>query len=275
MVAEQTKCYDRGSIGKHSSGNYLNNQCLPTGLGGYCGQEAAQGNMIPGTGTKLPYQCSKDVSSEGDDETLPYSDSGEACPDQVRQQNGSQLSQQARRYKISHSLRSNMAPFKVGQEATMHDHCYTSHRSNESEGRFLVKTQDLAHRVDAPSKAGAGDFQDLGETADRPVCSQNHHLPTFCAWHPSKEAYVHDAFSLSWVNLNAYAYPPICLIPRVLKQMECHQCQVILIAPLWPRRAWFMRLLDLLVDIPIILPTVDNLLQQGRGHCSRHKPMLR
>ena len=43
MVAEQTKCYDRGSIGKHSSGNNLNNRCLPTGLGGYCGQEAAQG----------------------------------------------------------------------------------------------------------------------------------------------------------------------------------------------------------------------------------------
>ena len=128
--------------------------------------------MVPGTGTKLPYQCSRDVSSDGDDETLPYSDSGEACPDQVRQHDSCQLFQQARRYKISQSLRSNMAPFKVGQEATMHDHCYTSRRSNESEGRFLVKIQDLAHRVDAPSKAGAGDFQDLGETVDRPVCSR-------------------------------------------------------------------------------------------------------
>ena len=113
--------------------------------------------------------------------------------------------------------------------------------------------------------------QEIFRIWERPLidlfaADQNHHLPTFCAWHLSKEAYVHDAFSLSWVNLNAYAYPPICLIPQVLKQMECHQCQVILIAPLWPRQAWFMRLLDLLVDIPMILSTVDNLLQQGRGH---------
>ena len=45
-------------------------------------------------------------------------------------------------------------------------------RNNNSKGRFLVETQDLAHGVDAPSKTGAGDFQDLGESIDWPVCSR-------------------------------------------------------------------------------------------------------
>ena len=112
MVAEQTKCYDRGSIGKHCSGNNLNNRRLPAGLGGLLRTGSSSGHMVPATGTKLPYQCSRDVSSDGDDETPPYSDSGEACPDQVRQHDSSQLSQQARRYKISQSLPSNMAPLK-------------------------------------------------------------------------------------------------------------------------------------------------------------------
>ena len=33
MVAEQTKCYDRGFIGEHCSGNNLNNRRLPIGVG--------------------------------------------------------------------------------------------------------------------------------------------------------------------------------------------------------------------------------------------------
>ena len=33
-----------------------------------------------------------------------------------------------------------------------------------------------------------------------------------------------------------YAYPPICLIPKVLQHITQFQCQIILIAPRWPRR---------------------------------------
>ena len=146
---------------------------LQGGGGGYCGQEVAQGTWSQVQAKKISHINALEMSPWM--ETMKHfliPITKEACPDQVRQHDSSQSSKQARRYKISQSLYSDMAPFKVGQEATMHDRCYTSSRSNESEGRFLVKTQDLAHRVDAPSKAVAGDFQDLGETVDRPVCSR-------------------------------------------------------------------------------------------------------
>ena len=105
-------------------------------------------------------------------------------------------------------------------------------RSNNSKGRFLIKTQDLAHGVDAPSKTGAGDFQDFGESIDWSVCSRPKSPSASVLCLASEQgAYVHNAFSLIWVNINTYEYSPICLIPQVLKQMDCHQCQVILIAP--------------------------------------------
>ena len=56
-------------------------------------------------------------------------------------------------------------------------------------------------------------------------------------------------------HLQAYAFPPIAIITRVLLKLRVfHNCDLTLIAPFWPQREWFPALLDLLSDIPIELP---------------------
>ena len=79
-------------------------------------------------------------------------------------------------------------------------------------------------------------------------------LPVFFApsWEP-KTAGV-DAFLQPWDKIQAYAFPPIAFITRVLKLRASHFCDLTLIAPFWPQREWFPALLDLLSDIPIELP---------------------
>ena len=80
-------------------------------------------------------------------------------------------------------------------------------------------------------------------------------LPVFFApaWEP-KAAGV-DAFLHPGDNLQAYAFPPIAIIARVLLKLSAsHICDLTLIAPFWPQREWFPALLDLLSDIPIELP---------------------
>ena len=59
-----------------------------------------------------------------------------------------------------------------------------------------------------------------------------------------------------------YAFPPICMIPKVLEQMKQGQCQAILIAPHWPRRHWYLDLLQLCIAKPIKLPLTHNRLSQ-------------
>ena len=49
----------------------------------------------------------------------------------------------------------------------------------------------------------------------------------------------------------AYAYPPICLIPKILQYMRQFHCQIILIAPQWPMRHWYADLLQFLIAYPI------------------------
>ena len=86
-------------------------------------------------------------------------------------------------------------------------------------------------------------------------------LPVFFApaWEP-KAAGV-DAF------LQAYAFPPIAIIRRVLLKLRAsHNCDLTVIAPFWPQREWFPDLLELLSDIPIELPKRRDLLRQPHFH---------
>ena len=102
-------------------------------------------------------------------------------------------------------------------------------------------------------------------------------LPVFFApaWEP-KAAGV-DAFLQPWDNLQAYAFPPIAIIRRVLLKLRAsHHCDLTLIAPFWPQREWFPDLLELLSDIPIELPKRRDLLRQLHFHrFHENLPMLR
>ena len=102
-------------------------------------------------------------------------------------------------------------------------------------------------------------------------------LPVFFApaWEP-KAAGV-DAFLQPWDNLQAYAFPPIAIIRRVLLKLRASRhCDLTLIAPFWPQREWFPDLLELLSDIPIELPKRRDLLRQPHFHrFHENLPMLR
>ena len=101
-------------------------------------------------------------------------------------------------------------------------------------------------------------------------------LPVFFApaWEP-KAAGV-DAFLQPWDNLQAYAFPPIAIVKRVLYKLRAsHDCDLTLIAPFWPQREWFPDLLELLSDIPIELPKRLDLLRQPHFHrFHENLPML-
>ena len=81
----------------------------------------------------------------------------------------------------------------------------------------------------------------------------------FVSWHPQSGAVAIDAFSLSWANMNCYAFPPFSLLPRVLAKIRHDKAVVLLIAPVWPTQSWYPLLLQLLTVQPILLPRLDNL----------------
>jgi hypothetical protein len=94
----------------------------------------------------------------------------------------------------------------------------------------------------------------------------NHQVPTYVSPMPDPRAYAVDALSMSWAGMSAYAFPPPALLSKVVGKIRFNQCQVILIAPWWPKQAWFPDLLHLSVDLPRRLPDRPDLLSQSQGH---------
>ena len=102
-------------------------------------------------------------------------------------------------------------------------------------------------------------------TVDLFATRLNNKLPLYLSLVPDVHAWARDALSLNWNGLDAYAFPPFNLLPMVLGKIAQSSCLVTLIAPLWPQRAWFNRLLSLLVEGPRALPPQSNLLSQHGG----------
>ena len=48
----------------------------------------------------------------------------------------------------------------------------------------------------------------------------NHKLPSFVSPVPDQTAWAVDALSLSWEHLNAYAFPPVSLLPQVISKIK-------------------------------------------------------
>lgn len=80
-------------------------------------------------------------------------------------------------------------------------------------------------------------------------------------FHPQAEGI--DALTSAWPEGLLYAFPPIPLLPSVIRKIKHQRAQVILVAPWWPRRPWFSALQSMSVQDPIRLPVQEHLLHQG------------
>ena len=91
----------------------------------------------------------------------------------------------------------------------------------------------------------------------------NHILSKFVSPVPDSTAWAVDALSLSWENLDAYAFPPVSLLNQVISKVMDQGCsRMILIAPGWPNMPWFWDLISLSIQIPFSLPLQRNLVTQ-------------
>ena len=100
----------------------------------------------------------------------------------------------------------------------------------------------------------------MGETtidlfADR----TNHQKLRYVSWKPDPYAYKTDALQMEWKGEIPYAFPPFCLIGRVLKKVKNDKVTMILITPTWPNQPWYPTLLEMSMEKPILLPPMPNL----------------
>ena len=75
-----------------------------------------------------------------------------------------------------------------------------------------------------------------------------------------------DTFLQSWNGLQAYAFPPVAIIPRVLAKIWASSgTELTLVAPHWAQHPWFSDLLQLSLAPPVVLLPRQNLLRLPRS----------
>ena len=88
-------------------------------------------------------------------------------------------------------------------------------------------------------------------------------LPQFVSPVPDPKAWAVDAISLSWEDLDPYAYPPTALLGKVLSKIRDNPCRrIIIVAPGWPKMPWFWDLVEMSAQVPLCLPQRPDLVTQ-------------
>ena len=102
----------------------------------------------------------------------------------------------------------------------------------------------------------------------------NAQVATYASWKPNPSTTYINAFTIDWGNRNLYAFPPFCVIGRVLKKLQADRATLLAILPLWPTQVWFPHALQLLANTPLILPQHSLILPQDPGRTHPRAPKL-
>ena len=98
---------------------------------------------------------------------------------------------------------------------------------------------------------------------------------TFVSLTPDHRAIFPDAQAMSWEGIFAYAFPSQQILIQVLQKFnQTKQSLLILVAPFWPKQAWFADLQRLTGEKPIPFPPWDKMLKQPTSDVYHHKPRM-
>ncbi|KAM4024747.1 uncharacterized protein ACNLHF_025531 [Anomaloglossus baeobatrachus] len=99
---------------------------------------------------------------------------------------------------------------------------------------------------------------------DLMASQHNNKVPAFMARSHGHRALAADALVQDWSQFQLpYAFPPLALLPRVLRKIRSDCRRAILVAPKWPTRSWYPDLWHLTVGQPGELSDRPDLLSQG------------
>ena len=244
-------------------------------LGGPSRRTPCLGPLVSSSGRSL-HQLQRAVSSSVRPTGLRTSLSGPVGGAVLRQYHHSRLSLSFRR-DVLHSERHGERNPSMGRDqpcpspASIHHglvQCHSGHSESPQSGARI--------RVDSSSGGGRSPGPQMPAVIDLFAPSLTARLQVYFSPASDSRAAGTDALLQPWDNLQAYAFPPIAIIRRVLvKLRSSRNCELTLIAPFWPQRDWFPDLLELLSDLPIALPSQKDLLRQPHFHrFHQNLPML-
>ena len=103
-------------------------------------------------------------------------------------------------------------------------------------------------------------------TLDAFASRETARLTRYMSWYPDSQAVAQDALLNPWDDMT-YLFPPIPLLPKVLKLVRDQEISAVLVCPQWPSALWWPTVVEMMVGPPILLPHFKKILRMvGEGH---------
>ena len=133
-----------------------------------------------------------------------------------------------------------------------------------SGGQTFQTGSDHPNRMVPPSGDFSSPVQQVAPASNRYLCYEiQQQVAHVCITSSGSMATAVDALSLSWENLDAYAFPPTDILGKVVEKLQDSPYQrLMIIAPGWPNMTLFWDLVEMSNQIPLLLPQLPNLLTQ-------------
>ena len=102
-------------------------------------------------------------------------------------------------------------------------------------------------------------FQNIVEKWGKPDIDMfasrlNNQVKAYCSWKPDPYSVFVDAFTVDWKQFKLiYMFPPFSLLGSCIQKIRLEEANAVVVAPLWPTQPWFTRLMEMLVDQPILI----------------------
>ena len=109
-----------------------------------------------------------------------------------------------------------------------------------------------------------------GFTVDLFASRIDNQLPSYYSWRADPSAKIVDAFSVPWTSHFFYAFPPFCLIPKVLQKISQERATGVVIVPNWKTQTWYPTVIAMCLTEPILLSRHKELLLQPHNNSLIH-----
>ena len=156
-----------------------------------------------------------------------------------RQHYSSCLYKQERRYEFGPTVCPSVENPDLLLQETGDSQGLTHSRPSECGSRQVIQSQsDHSNKLVSPSRHFSVDMQQ--PQIDLFATRFNNKLPQFVLPVPDPLVWAVESLSLSWEDLDPYAFPPVAILDNMVVKLQDYLCRrIILIDPGWPNMPWF------------------------------------
>ena len=145
----------------------------------------------------------------------------------------------------------------------------------EADEESRRENQDTEWILNPNILSDALDRLDVKPEIDLFASRLNHQFSRYVSYKPDPDAEAVNAFTMSGSDVTFYAFPPVCIIPNVLRKIVKDRTRRILVVPDWPSQPWYPILARGLTQRPVLVSARENLLVlptnlEQNTDCERH-----